>query len=54
MDHIYFPHNWKNRWPEFFRDTVNYSKEGKNKNDDAQDALTGIAEQLNQEDDWLY
>lgn len=54
MDHIYFPHNWKNKWSEFYLDVTNYSKEGKNKHDDAQDTLTGIAEQLNAGNDWLY
>lgn len=47
MDHIYFPVNWKDRWPEYYSAMNKYQKEGKNKNDDAQDATTGIAEQFN-------
>ncbi|MFC3212717.1 phage terminase large subunit [Planomicrobium okeanokoites] len=44
QEHIYFPRDWKKRWPEFERDISGFNKEGKNKNDDAPDALTGIAE----------
>lgn len=42
--HIYFPHNWKDRFPEFYDSMIRYQKEGKNKHDDAQDAVTGVAE----------
>lgn len=44
MEHIYYPEDWKYRWPEFYRDITNFQKEGKNKHDDAPDTLTGIAE----------
>lgn len=54
MDHIYFPNNWRDRWPEFYLDVTTYSKEGKNKHDDGPDTLTGIAEQLNKNNNWLY
>lgn len=47
MEHIYFPVNWKNRWPEYYRAMTRYQREGKNANDDAQDATTGIAEKIN-------
>ena len=43
---IFFPEDWARRWPEFFRALTKYTKEGKNKHDDAPDALTGIAEQF--------
>lgn len=46
MNHIYFPHNWKDRWPRFYRDVVDYKKDGGNKHDDAPDVLTGIAEDV--------
>ncbi|MEG0471286.1 MAG: phage terminase large subunit [Solibacillus sp.] len=46
MDHIYFPSDWRNRWPEFFKSMNEYQKEGKNKHDDAQDAITGVAESI--------
>ena len=46
MEHIYFPANWKDRWGEFYDHLMKYQKEGKNMHDDAEDALTGIAEDL--------
>lgn len=46
MQHIYFPEDWKNRWPEYYDAMVKYQKEGKNKHDDAPDATTGIAEMI--------
>lgn len=44
MEHVYFPANWRERWPEFYRDLNKYQKAGKNAHDDAPDALTGVAE----------
>lgn len=44
MEHVYFPVNWKDRWPEYHDSMIKYQKEGKNAHDDAQDATTGIAE----------
>ena len=46
MDHIYFPKNWADKWPEFYKAITRYQREGKNEHDDAPDALTGIAEKL--------
>ena len=46
MDHIYYPVNWKDRWPEYHKAMTSYQREGKNKHDDAQDATTGIAETI--------
>jgi predicted phage terminase large subunit-like protein len=46
MHHIYFPANWKDRWPHLYRDLSKYQREGKNEHDDAPDALTGIAESM--------
>lgn len=43
---IYMPVDWKNKWPEFAKDIISYQKEGKNKNDDGPDTLTGIAEKM--------
>lgn len=48
MDHIYFPVNWKDRWPDYYNAMVKYQREGKNKHDDAPDATTGIAEKIGQ------
>ena len=46
MDHIYFPVNWRDRWPEFHQSMYEYQREGKNAHDDAQDAITGVAEHV--------
>ena len=46
MEHIYFPINWADRWPEFYKAITRYQREGKNEHDDAPDALTGVAEKL--------
>lgn len=46
MDHIYYPVNWRDKWPEYYNAMVKYQREGKNKNDDAQDATTGVAEKI--------
>lgn len=43
-EHIYFPEGWENKWPVLYKDLMSYQKEGKNTHDDAQDAITGIAE----------
>lgn len=44
MEHIYFSENWGNKWPELYKSLKEYQREGKNAHDDAQDALTGVAE----------
>lgn len=44
MQHIYYPEDWKNRWPEYYNAMNKYQREGKNKHDDGPDATTGIAE----------
>lgn len=46
MEHVYFPSNWRDRWPEYHEAMVKYQKEGKNAHDDAPDATTGIAEKV--------
>ena len=46
MDHIYYPRNWKDKWPEYYDAMNKYQREGKNKHDDAPDATTGIAENI--------
>lgn len=47
MNHIYFPKNWQDRWPDFAKDILKYQREGKNAHDDAPDALTGVWEKCN-------
>lgn len=46
MEHIYFPVGWHNMWPDFYSSLVNYQREGKNLHDDAEDAITGVAETI--------
>ena len=50
MDHIYFPVNWRDRWPDFFTAIYEYQREGKNLHDDGPDALTGVAEMVDKRD----
>lgn len=54
MNHIYFPANWKDRFPEYYDAMVKYQKEGKNKHDDAPDATTGIAEKINRSETFSF
>jgi len=44
MNNIYFPVNWKDKFPEFAKHILHYSREGKNEHDDAEDTLTGVYE----------
>ena len=44
QSNVYFPVNWKDRFPQFAEDILKYQKEGKNAHDDAADALTGVYE----------
>lgn len=46
MNHIYFPINWRDRWPDFYKAMSTYQREGKNAHDDAQDCTTGVAETM--------
>lgn len=46
MNHIYFPRNWKDKWPEYHDAMIRYQREGKNAHDDAPDATTGVAENM--------
>ncbi|ABS40075.1 phage terminase large subunit [Clostridium botulinum] len=46
MDHIYYPINWRDKWPEYYKAMNKYQREGKNKHDDAPDATTGVAENV--------
>jgi predicted phage terminase large subunit-like protein len=43
-NHIYMPYNWKNKYPEFYKQLMKYQKKGKNAHDDAPDVLAGIYE----------
>lgn len=44
MQHVYYPEDWRNRWPDYYNAMNRYQREGQNKHDDAPDATTGVAE----------
>ena len=46
MEHIYFPVGWQNRWQELSEHLMKYQRQGKNAHDDAEDALTGVCEDI--------
>lgn len=46
MEHIYFPVGWQNRWFELAEHLTKYQRTGKNAHDDAEDALTGVCEDI--------
>lgn len=46
MNNIFFPNDWRNSHSRFYQDLMSYQREGKNKHDDAPDALTGLAEMV--------
>jgi predicted phage terminase large subunit-like protein len=46
MDHIYYPVNWRDKWPEYYKAMTKYQREGKNAHDDAPDCTTGVAEEM--------
>lgn len=35
MEHVYFPTNWRDKWPEYYKAMFEYQREGKNAHDDA-------------------
>ena len=43
---VYMHLNWKNNYPEFFRQVMNYQRKGKNAHDDAVDVLAAIYESV--------
>lgn len=44
QQYVFFPEGWAIKWPEFYNAIMTYQREGKNKHDDAPDALTGLVE----------
>lgn len=48
--HVYMPFNWKHKYPDFYKQLMNYQKKGKNKHDDAPDVLAGIYERVSKPD----
>lgn len=43
---LFFPADWASRWPDYYKALNEHKAEGKNLNDDAADATTGIVEML--------
>ncbi len=46
MEHIYYPENWMDRFPEYYKAMKKIKGNGKDEHDDAPDCTTGVAEQL--------
>ena len=46
MEHVIFPTNWADKFPEFYEHVMKFQKEGRNEHDDAEDALTGVYEKM--------
>jgi predicted phage terminase large subunit-like protein len=44
QNNIYFPINWKDKFPDFAKHILHYVRTGKNEHDDAEDCLTGVYE----------
>lgn len=47
IEQVIMPEGWQNKYNEFYRDLSSYQRKGKNKHDDAPDALTGFVEMIN-------
>lgn len=54
QENLFFPKNWRDRWPEFYNAIISYQKEGKNKHDDAPDCLAGIYDKMEEADAILF
>lgn len=52
QENIYFPADWKTRWPDFYKHVTSYQKAGKHDHDDAEDMLTGVAESMSKNIMW--
>lgn len=46
MQHVYYPSNWRHKFPEYYRAMTRYQKEDGNEHDDAPDATTGMVETM--------
>ena len=54
QQNVYFPVNWRDKWPEFYSAIISYQKEGKNKHDDAPDCLTGLYDKSVEDDAIIF
>lgn len=43
-NYFFWPEDWDIKWPQFFKDTVEYKAEGQNLHDDNLDTITGVYE----------
>ncbi|WPC08616.1 phage terminase large subunit [Globicatella sp. PHS-GS-PNBC-21-1553] len=50
---VLFPTDWEHSWRDLYDDLMSYQREGKNKHDDAPDAITGIYDKMNNQGKWL-
>lgn len=48
QENVFYPTDWKLKWPEFSESITTFLRTGKNKHDDAEDALTGVCEMINE------
>jgi predicted phage terminase large subunit-like protein len=46
-NHMFFPKGWSYKYSEAYKHVASYQKVGKNKHDDIEDVLTGLAEMVN-------
>ena len=46
MQNIKFPHDWKQRWPQFYKAITGFQRAGTNEWDDGPDCLTGVYEKI--------
>ena len=46
QQHVIFPEGWEFKYPEFYKEIMTYTKDGKPKHDDGCDALTGLYEKV--------
>jgi predicted phage terminase large subunit-like protein len=46
QENVFFPEGWDFKFNEFYKDLMQYTKEGKAKHDDAEDALSGIYDKI--------
>lgn len=46
QDNVLFPEGWDFKYSEFYKDLMQYTKEGKAKHDDAEDSLSGIYDMI--------
>lgn len=44
MNKVYYPRDWRDRWPSYYKEMNTYNARGKNEHDDAVDATTMIIE----------